>query len=340
MPALIQHTQWTERLAKLGAAVRTRLIEARQQGEDFATAVAQEGGDTIFAVDRHVEPTIEAEINSWPDELKPLRVVAEGMGETGEQRFGPNEGDAKWCVLIDPIDGTRNIMYDKRAAWFIAAVTPGTVDGREPSLADSIASVIVELPPSKQSMADVFATAKDGQLIAMRVHLESGGAVELSARPSTADSLLNGFGQVSNFFPGTKVLASELMERIVRDTLGEVEPGQASVFDDQFISTAGQMVELIVGHDRFCCDLRPLFYRIIEKESGNAVRGLECHPYDMSGLLVAQNAGVIVTDGLGTPLDAPLDVDTGVHWVGYANENLRDRIEPSLQAWFKEKGVA
>ena len=47
------------------------------------------------------------------------------------------------------------------------------------------------------------------------------------------------------------------------------------VFDDQYICTGGQFYELIVGHDRFIADLRPLFYQILHQPPG-----LCCHPYD------------------------------------------------------------
>ena len=99
------------------------------------------------------------------------------------------------------------------------------------------------------------------------------------------------------------------------------------------------MVELILGHDRFCCDLRPLFYEILGRQTGQAVRGLECHPYDVAGALVAQQAGVIVTDGWGRPLDCPLDVHTGVHWCGYANATIRDLVQPVVRNWLTEKGL-
>jgi hypothetical protein len=100
------------------------------------------------------------------------------------------------------------------------------------------------------------------------------------------------------------------------------------------------MVELLLGHDRFCCDLRPLFYDIIHARTGQQVRGVECHPYDLAGLLVAQQAGVELTDGFGRPLTGPLDVHTGMHWCGYANQALRDLIQPVVVAWLSEKGVS
>ncbi|MCC7408293.1 MAG: hypothetical protein IT442_09485 [Phycisphaeraceae bacterium] len=331
--------EWARRLEKIGLAVRGRLIAARRAGEAMSTAVAQEGGDTIFAIDRHVEPVIEREIEAWPPEDKPVLLVAEGMGEDGRRVFGDAQAKLKYRLIIDPIDGTRNVMYDKRSAWFIAAIA--TDRGEATRLSDSFASVMVELPYSKQTLADSFLAVQGGPVRALRQDVTSGHTSLLAVRPSDAGTLKHGFGQVANFFPGTKVLASELMEEIVRGTLGEVEPGSAAVFDDQYMTTAGQMIEIMTGHDRFCCDLRPLFYAVLEKQGKwpKGARGLECHPYDCAGLLAAKRAGVVITDGFGRELDAPMDVHSPVHWCGYANEALRRAIEPVILGFFKIRGL-
>jgi len=86
---------------------------------------------------------------------------------------------------------------------------------------------------------------------------------------------------------------------------------------------------LMAGHDRFIADLRPLV---------NSA-GLCCHPYDLCASLIAREAGVILTDPAGRPLDAPLDVTTDVAWVGYANDGLRRSIEPVLQAALRRRGL-
>jgi fructose-1,6-bisphosphatase/inositol monophosphatase family enzyme len=330
---------WACRLEELGLAIQRHLRDVlRDADDDLASPVAQEGGDTIFAIDRHVEKTIENEVEGWPSECKPLLLVAEGLGENGRRIVGPADQALRYRVIVDPIDGTRNLMYDKRSAWFIAAVAPDR--GEDTSLADVFSAVLLELPTSKQVLCDSFVAVTGEPTIGRRRNVDGGEAKGLDFRPSQAATLEFGFAQVSNFFPGTKVLASELMERIVAETVGEVRPGSASVFDDQYITSGGQMVELIVGHDRFCCDLRPLFYEILDKQCGQTVRGLECHPYDVAGALVAQQAGVVVTDGFGRRLDVPLNVDTGVHWCGYANESLRQQIAPVIKMWLKEHGVA
>jgi hypothetical protein len=156
----------------------------------------------------------------------------------------------------------------------------------------------------------------------------------IKIRPSQAETINHGFATVSNFFPGTKVLASELMEFLVRNLIGPADVTQATVFDDQYICTGGQFYELIVGHDRFNADLRPTFYRMQDQPEG-----LCCHPYDCATMLIAEEAGVHITAPDGQPLDGPLDTTTGLAWVGYANTKLRHKIEPLLLDFLKSKSV-
>ena len=333
----MHNDKWVQLLETMGCAVRDAVVDSRNKGEDLATPVAQQAGDTIFAVDRHVETVLHEQIQAWPDECKPLMLVAEGLGTDGCKRFGDARQPVRYRVIVDPIDGTRNIMYDKRSAWFLAAVAENR--NETVCLSDTFVSVMVEIPTSKQNLADVFSAVKGQIARGKRMRLADGYSRSALIAPSTAQTLLNGFAQVSNFFPGTKVLASTLMEKIVVSTLGQTQPGHATVFDDQYITTGGQMVELITGRDRFCCDLRPLFYQILEKESGRSIRGLEAHPYDVAGMLVAQQSGVVLTDGLGKPLDAPFDVLSPVHWCGYANDGLRKAIEPVIQNFFAKHNI-
>lgn len=321
-------------LVHVGEVVRKHALAGRDTTRD-QTPVAVEGGDTIYAIDRRVEGVLVDELSRSPGDLGPLTVVAEGLGEHGRLDFGTRRQRARHRVLIDPIDGTRGLMYDKRSAWFLAALAPDLGDGTR--LSDAIASAMVEIPVSKQSWADAFSVAGAKPPTGERRNLDTGARLRLTSQPSTASSLLGGFAQVSNFFPGTKELASNLMECIASATVGRGHVGTATIFEDQYISTGGQLIELMMGRDRFTCDLRPLFYRVLERQGGvKVVRGLECHPYDLAGVPIARAAGVIVTDGFGGDLDAPFDVSTGMHWVGYANAELRDQIEPIIRGWLEE----
>lgn len=325
--------QLAAHLTALGLTIRDRIMVGRDTATD-SEAMGAAAGDTIFAIDRKVEPLILSAMEALPESLLPVLVVCEGLGRDGRHRFGPADLSLKFQILIDPIDGTRSLMYDKRSAWFLAAAAPDR--GDDTRLTDAVVSVMVELPTSKQGLADDFVSI-DGAAKGDRRNLVSGTGRPLTGRPSGEISLRHGFGQVASFFPGVKVLAAGLMEAIAAATLGAVSVKEASIFDDQYICTGGQLVELMTGRDRFCCDLRPLFYEILRREGPSAERGLCCHPYDMAGLPIAKALGVILTDGYGKELDAKFDVESPVHWCGYANQELRNSIEPVIQGWLRDR---
>ena len=82
---------------------------------------------------------------------------------------------------------------------------------------------MTELPTSKMGFADVLWAARGQGAKGVRVDLPNGTEAPLRLQPSTADNIEHGFASISNFFPATKVLASELMEHLVRHLIG-VEP--------------------------------------------------------------------------------------------------------------------
>jgi hypothetical protein len=95
---------------------------------------------------------------------------------------------------------------------------------------------------------------------------------------------------------------------------GAATDGEALVFDDRYISTGGQLYELMAGHDRFVADVRPLLIPSLKARGARAP--LCAHPYDLATELVAREAGVVVSDPAGGRLRAPLDVTADVAWVG------------------------
>jgi fructose-1,6-bisphosphatase/inositol monophosphatase family enzyme len=323
-----------DRLIEFQRAVRDQVVASRRSAVDMSAATRATAADTIYAIDTVVEPMLEEFCREW-SRTTPLVLIAEGIesegGADGVKVFpdGARQEDAKIRLLVDPIDGTRGIMYDKRPAWALAGVAPNNGPGTR--LRDIEVAAMTELPTSKMGFADVLWAIKGRGAIAQRIDLTNRDANPLAISPSSASTIDHGFASISNFFPGTKVLASEVMEHLVRALVGPADVTRATVFDDQYISTGGQFYELIVGHDRFNADLRPVFYR-----AQGMGEGMCCHPYDCAALLVAEEAGVVITDAEGKPLDAPLDVTSGVSWIGYANELLRRRIEAVLLPYLRE----
>jgi fructose-1,6-bisphosphatase/inositol monophosphatase family enzyme len=332
---MIDAVEIIARLKDFQRRVRDALVRSRAK-RGLHEVSRSSAADTIYRLDTVVEPMLEEFCREWA-RTTPLVLIAEGMEggpAEGVKVFpdGAAEDDAKIRLIVDPIDGTRGLMYDKRSAWALAGVAPNR--GPRTRLRDVEVAVMTELPTTKTGLADVLWATKGGGAHGERVDLRTGAASPLPLRPSAADTIAHGFASVANFFPGTKELAAELMEHLVRELLGEADVTKALVFDDQYISTGGQFYELIVGHDRFNCDLRPLFYRVRHQPPG-----LCCHPYDCAAWLIAEEAGVILTDGLSRPLDGPLDVTTGLSWAAFANAALRDKIQPLLTSFFAARGI-
>ncbi len=310
MPHSTDHTRRPDDLrrllCRLGDHLRDTVIGAR--GIDMAAIDGETVADTIYAIDRIADDVLVA----WFEQhLTGVEIVSEGLDEPVIVGAHP-----EWTVIVDTIDGTRGLMYDKRPAWALAAAAPyGS------SLDDIVAASMTELPTVKQGAADQLSGTKGGGVTATRVALDTGAVSSLAVRPSTATDLEHGFGGLAKFFPpGKPALAqieAELFNRL----------GCQVVFDDEYISSGGQLHELITGRDRFVADLRPLV----------DPAALACHPYDLCTALLLTEAGGVVTDPWGEPLDAPLDTTSPVAWVGYANPELAARIGPVLAAVLRDR---
>jgi fructose-1,6-bisphosphatase/inositol monophosphatase family enzyme len=231
-------------------------------------------------------------------------LVSEGLDEPVVVRTEP-----EWTVIVDTIDGTRGLMYDKRPAWCLAAAAP-----HGGSLADVVAGAMTELPTEKQGAADQLSGIRGHGVAAERIDVRDGSRVPLAVHPSASTDLEHGFGGLAKFFVAGKVALAELETELFRRI------GAKTVFDDEYISSGGQLHELITGRDRFVADLRPLV----------DPAAFACHPYDVCTAMLLEEAGGVVTDPWGRPLDAPLDTTSPVAWAGYANEALAARIGPVL----------
>ena len=288
------------RLCELGNHIRAAVIGAR--GIEMATIEGETVADTIYAIDRIADDEL---VRWFEQHWTGVELVSEGLDEPVVIGTEP-----VWTVIVDPIDGTRGLMHDKRAAWCLAAAAP--YGG---SLRDVRAAAMTELPTIKQGAADQLSAVRgDGAVRAVRADLRDGAESELTARPSSATDLEHGFGGLAKFFiPGKVQLAqleAELFQRL----------GARTVFDDEYVCSGGQLHELMTGRDRFVADLRPV-----------VVPGaLACHPYDVCTAMLLEEVGGVVTDPQGEPLDAPLDTTSSVAWVGYANPELASRIGPIL----------
>jgi fructose-1,6-bisphosphatase/inositol monophosphatase family enzyme len=304
--------------------------------ESLSGIVKEEEGDTIYAIDRVSEELL---VEFFEAEIAPgtaVVLIAEGI-ENGKIVLprGTSEDDAVWRIIVDPIDGTRGLMYQKRNAWILTGVAPNR--GAETGLADIELAIQTEIPLVKQHLSDMLWAEKGNGAQAERYNRISGERAALKLHPSSAKTIAHGFASMSRFFAGISEEAAAVYEEIVRGALGTVQAGKAHCFEDQYISTGGQLYELIAGHDRFIADLRPVFEKALAKKGLSL--GICCHPYDLCTELIARESGVIVTDEFGEPVRARLSVEPDVAWIGYANRGIRAQVEPLLQDSLKRRSL-
>jgi fructose-1,6-bisphosphatase/inositol monophosphatase family enzyme len=308
-------------LCRLQDTIRDSVRAAQSRDARKMTRVAAvTTADTIYGIDKVSEHAVLAWFGkNWPKRW-PVELVMEGLeGEAVTFPRGTPVKQTLFKCILDPIDGTRGIMYDKRSAWSLAALAPQR--GAKTNLSDIIVAAMTELPTSKAGFADQLSAVRGQGVRADRLELRTGRRKKFVPRPSRARDLAHGFASFAKFFPPGKVWLAEREAQLWR-ALGD----SPHIFDDQYLSSGGQLYELLMGHDRFIADLRPLAFAKLGFDAA-----LTCHPYDICTALIAQEAGCAVTTPDGKPLRVPLDTTSPVAWVGYANPGLARLIGPKLR---------
>lgn len=320
-------------LGALHVELRATLFAARRrEAGRFARVTRVTAADTIYHVDQIGEDAILAWFEAhWP-KAWPVEIVMEGLEDRDAVTFprGTRPAKTDFKCIIDPIDGTRNLMYDKRSAWILTGLAPQR--GKRTTVADVQVAVMTELPTTRQWRADQISAVRGGGrrgVQARAMDMRTGRARAFCPEPSAATDFAHGFASLVKFFPEGKALTAQLEEALWRE-LADAHGGSPLVFDDQYISTGGQLYELLVGHDRMLGDLRPLVFAKLGLASA-----LTCHPYDICTELILREAGGIVETPDGRPLQTPLDTTTPVAWVGYANATLARQVRPVLRRLVK-----
>jgi fructose-1,6-bisphosphatase/inositol monophosphatase family enzyme len=319
-------------------AIRAEVVATCERSTltSLSAIVAEQAGDAIFAIDR----VSEAVLLKYFEELGQqwsFVLIAEGVGADGVIVF-PRDCDPKQAelrIIIDPIDGTRGVMYQKRAAWILTGVAIN--HGEQTNIRDIELAIQTEIPLVKQHLSDSLWAIKGQEIGGERYNRLTGERTPLKPQPSQTPSIAQGYGGISRFFPGARAELAAIDDTVVERVLGPSHAGQALAFEDQYICSGGQLYELLMGHDRWIADLRPLVEAILNAR-GQAL-GLCCHPYDLCTELIAREAGLIITDEHNKPLAAPLDVTTNMSWIGYANKAIYEQVAPTLTAILEQRGL-
>ena len=250
---------------------------------------------------------------------------------------GARDADCRWRVIVDPIDGTREIMYQKRSAWILTGVAPNRGDATR-----------VQRHRARRANRD-----PDPQAAPVRPAL--GGARARRARHAVQSragvrervarcvrrarpTLAHGFASVSRFFPGVRDVLAAIDDEIIAEVARPPVAARRACFEDQYLSTGGQFYELMAGHDRFIADIRPLAQADPRgaRHSGAALLSSVRHLHRADR---RRSSASFSRMRVGGPIDAPFDVETDVSWAGYANAAIRASVEPALQNALRRRRV-
>lgn len=314
-----------QRLREMQAALRLSLsLHMQAQARDaWSRAERDDAGDTIFGIDVAVEEQLLEQCRRW-GETQRFRLVAEGLDPRGVTFGEEGRGGPPFVLIVDPIDGTRGLMFDKRSAFCLMAIAKER--GPETSLADIEIAVMTELPTTRQATSDVLWAVRGHGAHGERFDLRTGTSQRIDVVPSSETTVRYGFATVAAYFRGGKELTARLDDAIFERALGPWNPEKVEAFCDQYICSGGHLAELALGRDRFVLDARKL---VCEKLGARSP--LCCRPYDLCCALIATEAGCVVADPFGRPLNAPLDTTTNLAWAGYANQKLAALLQPIVR---------
>lgn len=327
--------RWTGPLLALCRDIRavTRQTMARALARGDAVAVArpirQGVGDVTYGIDVASEHVLAR----WAEETartQPLSLLTE---ETGWRHLGPGrEGVRELAgfdhggprIVVDPIDGTRNLMTDLRSAWTVLGLAgPGT---GEPRLADVALGLVCEIPDSRGARGRIFSAVRGGQCEFVEEAFD--GSEQRAERVLHTDDearVDHGYFPFFKYLPDMRPdigrIEAEFFRRIAEHEAADVR----NCYDDQYISNGGHLALLALGTYRMIADLRAH----LALERGRAT--MTTKPYDIAGAVVcARAAGAVVTAVDGSELDFPIDATTPVSFVGWVNRATAERLAPYL----------
>jgi hypothetical protein len=331
-------------LCRLGDEVRNEIDRQRihRTATELADVVGRVAADVTYEIDRVTEDTIvDFFAADWPRD-QPVRLVMEGIEDDRLVVFpeGTPADAVRWVCIVDPIDGTRNLMFDKRSGWCLAALAPARLDesGRPSArFGDITVAAMTELPTTRQWRADQLSAVRgcgpDG-VVATAVDVIRNTSWPLKVSPSTSTSLAHAFSSFTHYHPEGKVwLAS--VEQDLFDLVWPPDGLPRPIFEDQYLCSAGQLAEVMFGRDRLVGDLRPLAW-----EALGVSASMSCHPYDICTAIILVELGGVFATPFGGPVDCPLDTTTPVAWVAYANPGLASLVGTPLRFLLSERGVS
>ncbi len=324
-------------MIELALGLREHVLPSLGAHAGRAHVKAGAGGDVTFAIDTDAESYLEQFLASRAPELAfysedrglvlPETATRPRPDDLDAARPRPDDLDADhppYVLIVDPIDGTRPALAGFEASCVSVAAAP--LGGGEPSMADVEVGAVVEIKTGA-----LFA-AERGRGLALRGPGSASSEVVLSENTDLSKM----FWTLGFRGRPAVPLVTVLEELIDTSSVG------GAVFD--LGSATYGLTRLVTGQLDAYLDVGtriieevPALRSRFEEVGGGAV--LNNSPYDLAAAaLCVQEAGVIVTDAHGSPLeDRPL-LGSGHEYqmscVAASNESLHGSILESLERGF------
>jgi hypothetical protein len=322
-------------------AVREAIATASSRAMTKVAGIT--AADTIYGIDTIAESALLNFLEAHRNEAPAFLLV--GEFEQGEAiPFG--KGEPQFRVLLDPIDGTRLLMHKKSSGWILTGIAPER--GDTTCLADIFFALQTELPPPKQIYADTLWASHSSTALGWRENLLTDERATLILQTDAATDLQHGFISFVNFFGHGKQWIAKLEEEFLRSPAArfseaalQQDERQATtdlnIFEDQHLSTGGQLYSLMSGQLRLVADLRPLLNACWRQQEEPTL--LCAHPYDISTWLIAQKAGVALYTPNGATFNGPTESTAEVGWLGFSNQILAELYLPTLLLILRQNGL-
>jgi myo-inositol-1(or 4)-monophosphatase len=278
-----------EFLVELASAIRTSIAQMTAEARGREIVGSATSGDATFEIDRVAEKAL---LSFLKNARAPIAYYSEESGYTTFTNTQPQN-----LLIVDPIDGTRAAKSGFESCAISIASTRVI---ERPCMADVDNACVMEIVGDRVFYAERGKGARitQGEHI-RRPKLSKNSNLEMMAWSMTVPGR-----PAELIFPA----AAKLID------LSSLKGGFFACN-----STSFSLTRLLTNQLDACLDFANRFYRdipeLVKDHFINAGRGaiVGLAPYDLAGsLLLAQEAGCIVTDAYGKKLDDVLLLDTTV----------------------------
>jgi myo-inositol-1(or 4)-monophosphatase len=293
-----------ELAVELAVALRGRVLPELGHHAGRTHSGAGEGGDITFAIDERAEAFLEDFLARRAPEVA-FYSEDRGLVSPGS--------DAAWVLVVDPIDGTRPAMAGLESACVSVAAAP--LNG-EPRMGDVTVGCVVEIKSGAAFVA------------------ERGAGVDPVPSLSANREIARMFWTYGLRGRPARPLAEVLGDLIDASSVGGATFDLGSASYDMTRIATGQLDAYVEPGPRIVTDV-PGMREEFERVGGGAI--LNNSPYDVAGAaLILEEAGAVVTDAYGEPLDERPLLGSGPEFqlscVAAANSDLHAAIIRELDS--------